>query len=392
MKTFFCQLLILNVCCLLLVSCVCDFVPLQHKPAQLLKNSKAFDDIANLPLIPSKTSTIYRAKKGEWQFNLHSYLIRYDGKFWAMWSSGTVNEADRGNVIRYATSIDGHTWTKSGIITQAPQAEDGLPGYIVARGLFTKNGKLNALVAFMDYNIGSHDIYKKGWKNLRLMRFEWEGKKWNNCGVFLDDCMNNYPHRPIKNKLFMTRRDGKSRKVYTVLSDSLKGENWTSTPLPGKPPADRMGEPSWFIGTDGVVHIIFRDMRREGFLYHSFSRDDGKTFSEPLKTNYPDTPGKNFCGKLSSGEYFLISNPGPTRDPLAITFSRNGWTFEKPAALRNKAPELRYEGNAKKSRTFQYPHAIEHAGLLWVIYATNKEDIEVSEFSLTDLQKAAKLF
>ena len=389
MKAFF-HCLLLTTFCLLLASCANNFILQSHDPANLLENTNAFDDITNLPLIPSKTSMVYRAKKGEWQFNLHSYLFHYDGKFWAMWSAGAVNEDDRANVIRFATSTDGHSWSKSDIITKPHQSKDGKPGYIVARGLFLKNDKLNALVAFMDYNIGSHDIYKKGWKDLRLMRFEWDGKKWNNCGLFLDDCMNNYPPQPIKDRLFMTRRDGKSRKIYTLLSDSLKGEKWNSTPLPCKPPADRLGEPSWFIGADGVIHIVFRDMRREGFLYRSVSYDDGVTFSNPLKTKYPDTPGKNFCGKLSNGEYFLISNPGKTRDPLAITFSKDGWVFDKPAALRNKAPKLRYVGNAKKSRTFQYPHAMEYDGSLWVIYATNKEDIEVSEFKLADLENAAK--
>ena len=164
--------LLLIICCLLFFSCASKPVSKSHNPTQLLENSNAFADIADLPLIPSKTSMIYRAKKGEWQFNLHSYLIRYDGKFWAMWSSGRVHEAGRGNVIRFATSIDGHTWSKSGIITHSPQAKDGNPGYVVARGLFLRDGKLNALVAFMDDNIGSRDVYKKGWENLRLMRFE----------------------------------------------------------------------------------------------------------------------------------------------------------------------------------------------------------------------------
>ncbi len=67
-----------------------------------------------------------------------------------------------------------------------------------------------------------------------------------------------------------------------------------------------------------------------------------------------------------------------------------GWTFGSVAALRHNAPALRYPGAAKKSRTFQYPHAIEHHGSLWVIYSTNKEDIEISEFALEDLQRAAR--
>jgi len=363
--------------------------PESRNPAKLLKNSHAFDDLDNLPLVPSRTSTVFGAKAGQWQFNLHSYLIHYDGKFCAMWTSGRVNESGRGTIVRFATSTDGHTWSQGATIAASPIAADGEPGEVIARGLLVKDGKLNALVAFIDDTVWSHDIYKKGWTNLRLMRFEWDGEKWNNCGVYLDDCMSNYPPRPIKDKLFMTRRDGQSR-VYTVLSDSLKGENWTSTPLPGEPPADRMSEPSWFIDPDGVVHLVLRDMRREGFLYRSVSHDDGATFSAPVKTNYPDTPAKNFCGRLSSGEHYLINNPGPTRDPLTISFSSDGWTFSNPAALRNKAPNLRYEGNAKGNRTFQYPHAIEHDNSLWVIYATNKEDIEISEYSVRELLQFAK--
>ena len=97
---------------------------------------------------------------------------------------------------------------------------------------------------------------------------------------------------------------------------------------------------------------------------------------------------KNCSGRLSDGRFYLINNPkttGPdTRDPLAISFSADGWTFSAPLALRTGAPTRRYAGNAKPMRSFQYAHAIEHAGRLWVIYSTNKEDIEVSSFRLED--------
>ncbi len=361
----------------------------KHNIVQLLLDPDAFIDFGSLPLIPSKTSTVYRATGGDWQFNLHSYLIRYDDKFWAMWSSGRVNESDRDQVIHYATSIDGHNWDRPGIITDSPIASDGKPGLVVARSLFELNGKLTALVGYMDSIIGSQDVYKRAWANLSLLRFEWDGEKWIDRGVFLDDFMNNYPPRPIKNRLFMTRRDGPQRKVYTVLSNTLKGEVWTSTPLPEEPPVARMSEPTWYIGPDEVVHLIFRDKAREGFLFHSISLDDGVTFTAPAQTNYPDTPGKSYTGRLSSSDYYLINNPGKTRDPLAITFSRDGWTFSNAALLRHNAPELRYPGSAKNSRTFQYPHSIEHNGSLLVIYATNKEDIEISEYNLSELQKAA---
>jgi hypothetical protein len=358
---------------------------------QLLHDPEAFDDFNTLPLIPSETSTVYHAIEGDWQFNLHSYLIRHDDKFWAMWSSGPINESDRDQVIHYATSTDGHHWDPPGMITNSPIASDGKAGIVVARGFYELDGKFIALVATMDSIIGvGPEVYKRAWANLKLLRFEWDGGKWIDRGVFLDDFMSNYPPRPIKDRLFMTRRDGASRKVYTALSNTLEGEVWTSTLLQEEPPVARMSEPTWYIGPDEVVHLIFRDKQREGYLYHSISLDDGFTFSIPLKTNYPDTPAKSYTGRLSSGEYYLINNPGKTRDPLAVTFSRDGWTFSNAALLRHNAPELRYPGSAKSSRTFQYPHAIEYKGSLWLIYATNKEDIEISEFKLSELQKAAE--
>ncbi len=367
-------------------------VPAIHDVTKLLADNETFSDLSSLPLVPSKTSSVYHAKEGEWQFNLHSYITHYDGKFWAMWSSGRVNESDRDQVIHYATSTDGHNWVSPEIITDSPIATDGKPGLVVARGFYEVDGKFVALVAYMDSIIGlGPAVYKRGWANLKLLRFEWDGKTWIDKGVFLDDFMNNYPPRPIKDRLFMTRRDGPQRKIYTALSKTMKGEDWESVPLPMDPPLNRMSEPTWYIGPDDIIHLIFRDKERKGFLFHSVSLDDGKTFSAPKQTNYPDTPSKTFSGQLSSGENYLINNPEKTRDPLAITFSNDGWTFSNAALLRYKAPELRFPGLAKASRTFQYPHALEYNGSLWVIYATNKEDIEISEFTLEDLHRFAGL-
>ena len=134
------------------------------------------------------------------------------------------------------------------------------------------------------------------------------------------------------------------------------------------------------------MHLIIRDQGYTRRLYHAVSFDAGSTWTIPVKTIYPDALSKNMAGRLSNGWYYLISNPKATganvRDPLAITFSRDGWTFSEPRALRKNAPALRHKGGAKGAHSFQYSHAIEHGGKLWVIYATNKEDLEVSAFPI----------
>jgi len=123
--------------------------------------------------------------------------------------------------------------------------------------------------------------------------------------------------------------------------------------------------------------------------HQSLSKNKGETWTVPVMTNYPDATSKNFTGRLSNGLYFLINNPNQkSRDPLAISFSEDGWTFSKPRALRKQPPARRFSGRAKPDMSVQYPHAIENQDSLWVIYATNKEDIEISEFRLSDLETA----
>jgi predicted neuraminidase len=147
-----------------------------------------------------------------------------------------------------------------------------------------------------------------------------------------------------------------------------------------------MDEPTVYQAADGTVHLIVRDGTRSGRLIRIVSRDAGKSWGEPVSTNYPDATSKNFAARLSNGSYYLINNPDPKRrDPLAVTFSADGWAYDRPLALRKNASSQRVSVRKSINGSFQYPHAMEHDGSLWVIYSTNKEDIEVSEFRIRDL-------
>lgn len=354
--------------------------PSKHNPANLLKSGQALANPSELPSARSVTSSVYRAQAGQWQFNLHSYLTWYQGKFWAIWSSGKVNEDSGQQRIDYATSPDGHHWSTAGVLVNSLPS----PALWIARGVFIQHGYLYALAAYSDGHRRTGNR-RESWHNLKLVRFRWDGASWQKLGTYLNNCMNNFPPRRFEGHLFMTCRDSYAV-MHTAVSDTLSGTHWTVTRLPGKPPADRMSEPSWYIDPQGTGHLTFRDARRSKYLFQSISHDGGRTWSAPVCTNYPDATSKNFSGRLSNGWYYLINNPNQkARDPLAISFSRDGWSFVHPLALRKDAPKLRYPGKHKGGKgSFQYPHAIEHGGSLWVIYSTNKEDIDISEYKLRD--------
>jgi len=348
-----------------------------RNPSALLADPNLLTAPRVLPVIDGRTSTIYRAKQGDYQFNLHSYITRFENKFWAIWSSGLVDEDRNGQIIRYATSQDGHKWSESGVVAADPDGEAG-EGRWIARGIFVAGGKLTALLAYTE----TRRETSRGtdfWPKLRLMRYEWDGRAWKDAGLFQNDCMNNYPPERLGDAWLMTCRDS-YRKMYYARSADMRNESWKVIPVPLTDPHDNLSEPSGYLGPDGVAHLLFRDQGRSGLLRHSVSRDLGTTWSPAVLTNYPDATSKNFTGRLSNGWYYLINNPDPqSRDPLAISFSRDGWTFSHPKIIRTRPPDRRYAGAAKGSGSAQYPHAMEHNGSLWVIYATNKEDIDITE-------------
>jgi hypothetical protein len=354
--------------------------------ARLLKPASLPADITALAKLPGRTSSIYRGAPGESQFNLHSYLAFFDGRFWAMWSSSKIHEEDPDQHVKFATSKDGHAWSEARVLVADPDGPSG-PARWIARGFFVYGGKLNALAAYI--TSADYQGRRKGqvvWRDLRLMRFQWDGNHWSERGVMAEGCMNNFPPARVGARWMMACRDEKMR-LFVALND--KGPfapSWSKQMIAADPPFDLMDEPSFYEAPDRTVHLIIRDNSHSGYLIHAVSRDGGTTFSKPVLTNYPDAGSKNFVGRLSDKRFFLVNNPNPKRrDPLAISFSDDGWTYDALRAVRDGATPPRFNQRPGVRGSFQYPHAIEHGGSVWIAYSTNKEDIEITELSLKDI-------
>jgi len=126
--------------------------------------------------------------------------------------------------------------------------------------------------------------------------------------------------------------------------------------------------------------------------YATFSFDDGKTWTTPTRTSFPDACARSNAGKLPDGQFYVINNLLPLspkkggRSLLAVSLSRDGLEFDRSVVIRFVAPELRYEGKAK-SIGYAYPHSVIVGKHLWVIYSVNKEDIEIARIPLSKLDK-----
>jgi len=106
----------------------------------------------------------------------------------------------------------------------------------------------------------------------------------------------------------------------------------------------------------------------------------------------PDARAKQSAGNLPDGTAYLVNAPNTDRPrmPLAVTLSDDGRVFDRSFLLRGAGDlqPLRYEGQYKRPG-YHYPKSVVWNGALYVGYATNKEDVQVTRVPLAALARMA---
>jgi hypothetical protein len=314
-------------------------------------------------------------------YNLHNYLAHHDGRFWAMWSDGPGIEDQVGQRVKYATSPDGLKWSEPKFMTPVlPGSGPDSPHYgkrtdqgmrWISRGFWKREGELLAL-ASRDEAAG---FFGKSLE-LRAFRFDKTPGEWRDAGLVFKDAINNFP--PIKLRtgdwMMSRRRHDYSKSGVHFLVGGVKAiDDWQSFPVLGSASELKAEEPDWWILPDDRLAAVFRDNRRSGFLYRAISSDDGRTWTTPVKTNFPDATSKVSGLRLADGRYVLVSNPDPKkRDPLTLSISDDGLVFTKMLCLVG-------------GRRAEYPHVIEHEGSLFIAFSGGKMTVEVLKVKLGDV-------
>lgn len=330
----------------------------------------------------SSPSTVDKTNGG---VNQHNYLAHYKDKFWAMWSDGPGVEDRVGQRVKFATSADGLTWSAPEFLSPVPpRSGPDSPHYgtrtdqgfrYIARGFWQRDGEFLAL-ASLDEAAGFFGPSLE----LRAFRLAPNGETWEDAGRVFDNTINNFP--PIKLRTgdwMMSRRpyDYKTTGVHFIVGGVKALDQWESFPVLGSASELTAEEPDWWVLPDDSLAAVFRDNRRSGYLYRSFSTDDGRTWSTPVRTNFPDATSK-ICGvRLSDGRYVLVSNPRPgKRDPLTLAVSPDGLVFTKMLYLVG-------------GRHIDYPYVLEHDGYLYIAFSGGKQSVEVLKVSLSDVDAVA---
>ena len=302
-----------------------------------------------------------------------------------MWSDGPGESRGQGKTpghdradqhVSFATSPDGLKWGAIANMTGRPDKGYGW----IARGFWVRDGQLLALAS-------RYEAPGYAGPGLSLHAFELatpptaEKPAWKHKGLVFDNALNNFsPAKVPSGEWMMSRRDG-NQDVHYLVGGIEAFDRWQSFPAATyRDGANRPEEPYWWVLPDGrTITALYRDNGKSGFLARGYSTDNGRTWSKPVRTNFPDATSKFSGVRLPDGRYVLVSNANPkTRDPLTLAVSRDGLVFHAMGYLVG-------------GRIVDYPHVIEHAGALYVAFATAKQTVEVLRVEVSEVDRLERL-
>jgi len=349
----------------------------EPKSAPPFRAVKGLFDSSNLqtlglPRIQGEHTQLYYAPEDGYKFCHHPNLVVFKDRLYCMWSNGKVSEDAPGQRILFCHTDDGVKWKSPVELTNA-----GNDRICVASG-FRVFG--DQLIAFYVITGGSNfdpktAVFARTSKNGRT----WADPVKVTSGFFIEA-----PSKAPNGQLIyggeVVGKQRSSRRIRILTTSDPSGlGDWLESSI-AVPNLKLFGytEPSFFRRADGLLAVTLRNY--SGFLFGSISADNGKSWSEPIQTNFPDTTARTSAGNLPNGTVYLINNSLPqrrNRSLLTIALSKDGEKFDKAYVLRNKPTKRRYDGK-HKSNGWQYPNAISWKDHFYVAYSINKEDVAIT--------------
>lgn len=338
----------------------------------------------------TETFSIYSpTKENDNKYNHGVVLFPFKEYLYAQWQTSKKDEDAKETHVLYSRSKNGKTWSSPEVLV--PISNNGI---YTSGGWWSFNDTLIAFINFWPNNIKPKGGYVQyilspdgiNWSEKRRL-LDIENKYLN--GIFEQD-----PHLLPNGSILSALHEQPGLKLspyYTKDKSGLSG--WTKGDMQNlkfDEISSREIEPSSFYRSDNSIVMVFRDQAGSFKQLASVSRDFGETWSIPVITNMPDSRSKQSAGNLTDGTAYLVNNPSgsKTRYPLVITLSDNGFIFDKAYLLRSGGENLqkmKYDGKFKREG-YSYPKSIIWNNYLYIGYATNKEDIELTRIPINFLK------
>lgn len=334
-----------------------------------------------------ETVTVWKADDNSDHYCNGVSLTGWNGKLYCQWQSSATDEDAPETRVVYAVSEDGgRTWSQPVELVQDIEVA-GVTGddtaYCSSGGWLAAE---NQLIAYINVWPG---LNPRG--GFTYYMSSQDGVNWSAPqpvtmadGSVMNAIFEQDPHVLASGRIVNSAHFQEGLIISPIYTDDPNGiSGWKKgefAPTVSGTTSVEM-EPSLFVQQDGTIVMIFRDQKSSYKKIHSYSVDDGVTWSNPKETDMPDARTKQSAGNLTDGTAFMAGSPvtNSLRSPLAIVLSADGKNFDTAYLLRSNSsdPELIYEGKAKR-KGFHYCKSTVYGGYLYVGYATNKEAVELS--------------
>ena len=336
----------------------------------------------------TETITVFAPSESTDKFSNGVILKEFKGMLYCQWQSSAKDEDAQDTWVAYSRSEDGTNWSAPD--TMAASIEDG---YCSSGGWWVSGDTLIGYINVWPKSVqprGGFTYYTKSFDGLTWTPMQpvlmANGDTLN--GIFEQD-----PHALPDGRIVNVAHFQPGLYICPIYTDDPSGirgwikSNYTNMASSGD--LSREIEPSWYLSSDSVIVMTFRDQNGTYLRLASVSEDRGESFTTPVLTDMPDSRAKQSAGNLPDGAAYLIGNPvnNKTRIPLAVTLSKDGKFFNTAYVLRQGGEyiqALRYSGTAKRLG-YHYPKTIIWQNYLCVSYATNKEDVEYTRVPLASL-------
>ena len=336
-----------------------------------------------------------------WYYCHHPFLAHFEGRYYAMWSSGRENEDDVGQRVMFCSSPDFRSWTTPAVL--APSARGRFNEVTrYAEGWHQHAGVLVAYIAQFEYEpdalVDGHRTSgdRRHMDTALYAMTSTDGETWSQLkftGLHMGP--NHGPQPLASGRLVISTSftypytdDPSGLTGWTLagiypprMPDPIVDDSewiWKMKELQGWPHV--LCEGSFWQTDDGVIHMLLRS--NSGRLWVTESADDAETWSAPVPTAFTNNSSKFHAGRLAEGRFYWVGNPEAkpkySRCPLALLLSDDGVRFDRHFILADETTlYVKRQEGLHKGGQYGYPHTLIHDGHLCVIVSREKEAVDV---------------